>query len=86
MSCLFFFVSTKNGLTKSEQRTQFELKNKDAVTTINELERIIEKRQPDLEQQKKQLEQVDMKVQEINNTIEGTFELKKSLLSMLNKL
>ena|SRR3990167_689532 len=59
---------------------------KDAVTTINELERIIEKRQPDLEQQKKQLEQVDMKVQEINNTIEGTFELKKSLLSMLNKL
>lgn len=51
-----------------------------------ELERMIKLREPDLEQQKKQLEGVDAKVAEIDGAIGGLHELKASLISMLKKL
>lgn len=53
---------------------------------IEEVQRIIERRQPDLDQQKKQLEGVDQKVAEIDGAIAGLHELKASLLSMLKKI
>lgn len=51
-----------------------------------ELERLITRHQPDLDQQKKQLEQLNQQVSSIDNTISGLFELKKSLHGMLKRL
>ena len=62
------------------------VKNNMDAQKVGELKRIIEQRQPDLDQQKKQLEGIDAKVAEIDGTITGLHELKKSLISMLNKL
>jgi len=71
---------------KNERGFNDKKEAKDAVTTISELERIIEKRQPDLDQAKQQLDAIDQKVREVDGTISGTHELKQSLLSMLKKL
>lgn len=53
---------------------------------IEELERIVEQRKPDLKQQKEQLQGIDAKVAQIDGAIAGLFELKASLITMLNKL
>lgn len=58
----------------------------DAASKISELERMIERRQPDLDQQQKQLEGISNKVAEIDGSIAGLYELKSSLISMLKKL
>lgn len=71
---------------KKERAFNSDKEAKDAVTTIEELERVVEKREPDLKQQKQQLQGIDQKVAEIDGAINGTYELKKNLLSMLRKL
>ena len=55
-------------------------------TVIDELERIITQRTPDLAHQKENLQKIDAQVAQIDGSIAGLFELKASLNSMLNKL
>lgn len=71
---------------KKEKGYNNKKEAQDAVDTMKELERIIKLRQPDLEQQKQQLQGVDAKAAQIDGAIAGLYELKSSLLSMLNKL
>ena len=53
---------------------------------LEELERVIKLREPDLENQKKNLQGIDEKVREIDGAISGLHELLKSLWGMLRKV
>lgn len=55
-------------------------------TKLEELKRIVDRRQPDLDNMKTQLQQIDGQVNQIDITIEGLFELKKALHKMLKRL
>lgn len=53
---------------------------------LDELERVVKLREPDLQQQQQNLQGIDAKVKEIDAAVHGLFELKKSIHSMLRKL
>lgn len=53
---------------------------------LEELNRMITMREPDLEQYKQQLKGIDGKISEIDGAIDGLYELKSNLFSMLRKV